>query len=52
MGTISDLEKQGFVVPHTIGKPDEPEGDRAPTRDMEEVSSVLKRKADREIRMG
>ena len=40
---IQKIEADGYDVPHFIGRPDEPEGDRAPTMDMENLVSSLKR---------
>ena len=52
ISTIEGLEKEGYTVPHTMGKPNEPEGDRAPTKDMETVVATLKRKQAYEARTG
>ena len=40
---IADLEEQGYKVPHFIGTDNEPEGDRGPTMDMENVVAALKK---------
>ena len=39
---IQTSEDAGYPVPHTIGTPEEPEGDRGPTRDMEHLVEALK----------
>jgi hypothetical protein len=40
---IKGTEDMGYKVPHKIGEPNEPEGDRSPTQDMESLVSALKR---------
>ena len=49
---IEKTEASGFPVPHTIGKPDEPEGDRAPTRDMENLVEALKQAEKAKVSQG
>ena len=44
-GAIAQLEEQGYTVPHFIGTPGEPEGDRAPTMDMESLVEALAKRA-------
>ena len=47
---ISGVEKAGYTVPHFIGTKDEPEGDRAPTRDMEQLVGALAKMEENAIR--
>ena len=47
---IAKVEKEGYVVPHFIGLPNEPEGDRAPTRDMEQLVATLATKETNAVR--
>ena len=47
---IAKIEKEGYTVPHFIGLPNEPEGDRAPTRDMEQLVTALATKETNAVR--
>jgi hypothetical protein len=49
---IAATEAAGYPVPHTIGKPDEPEGDRAPTIDMEHLVAALKKQEADQLAAG
>jgi hypothetical protein len=45
LGDIQEAEKAGYPVKHFIGTPGEPEGDRAPTMDMEALAKALRKQA-------
>ena len=42
MDSIDRVKRAGFRSPSFMGKPDEPDGDRAPTMDIENLVSALK----------
>ena len=52
LGAINATEAAGYKVPHFIGKPDEPEGDRAPTMDMENLVGALQQQEQDLLKKG
>ena len=50
IAAIAKQEDEGYPVPHFIGTENEPEGDRGPTRDMEQLVGALARQETNAVR--